>query len=385
MTQSAKPIFLSAYLGILLFGISLTTLGSVAPMLREKFSLDAVQFGTLFSILPFGILSGSLLFGPFADKYGYKLILVLAGGAMFSGFQGIAYAYSVGLLKICVFLFGLGGGAINGASNAVVSDISLTNKSANLSLLGVFFALGALGMPFILGILEKVFSFEVIVSSIGCLALFFTVLFFFTRFPVAKQAHGISFKDMSKLLKDSFIFFVGLFLLCQSSFEAIINNWTTTYLLNKISISTSEALYALSMYVVGMAVMRIILGKLLKEIAPRIILMTSIVFLLCGALLLQLAFSYFISTCGLVLIGAGLAAGFPVMLGFVGDRYTAVSGTAFSIVISIGLIGSMVINYVMGMIVEQYGVHHLITMSFLLTGCMFFFSIVILKNFHNKQ
>ncbi len=118
--QSTRSIFLSAYLGMLLFGISLTTLGSVAPLLREKFAMDAIAFGTLFSILPFGILSGSLLFGPFADKYGYKIILLLAGAAMFAGFQGIAYAQSITVLKICVFLLGLGGGAINGSTKAKV-------------------------------------------------------------------------------------------------------------------------------------------------------------------------------------------------------------------------------------------------------------------------
>ena len=375
---STRSIFFSACLGMLLFGVSLITLGSIAPELREKFSLDAISFGTLFSILPFGILSGSLLFGPFADKYGYKVIFVLSGLLMFAGFQGIAYA-SLGLLKVCVFLFGLGGGAINGATNAVVSDISETNKSANLSLLGVFFAVGALGMPFILGILEKKFSFELIVSSVGYLALLATILFATLRFPVAKRAHGVSFSDVSKLLSDNFLLLIGFFLFCQSSFEAIINNWTTTYLLKKISISTSEALYALSMYVVGMAITRIILGKALKHVAPKTILMASIVLLGTGCLTIQGTSSYFLSTTGLVLIGAGLAAGYPVMLGFAGDRYASVSATAFSLVISMGLAGSMIINYVMGLIVEHYGIQHLITMGLVLTGCMLLFSLTILR------
>lgn len=363
---------------MLLFGVSLITLGSIAPALREKFSLDAISFGTLFSILPFGILSGSLLFGPFADKYGYKVIFVLSGLFMFAGFQGIAYA-SLGLLKVCVFLFGLGGGAMNGATNAVVSDISETNKSANLSLLGVFFAVGALGMPFILGALEKKFSFERIVASVGYLALLATILFATLRFPVAKRAHGVSFSELSKLLSNNFLLLVGFFLFCQSSFEAIINNWTTSYLLNKISISTSEALYALSMYVVGMAIMRIVLGKALKHIPSKTILMASIVLLGTGCFTIQIASSYFLSTTGLVLVGAGLAAGYPIMLGFVGDRFASVSATAFSLVISMGLAGSMIINYVMGLIVEHYGIQHLITMGFVLTGCMLLFSLTILR------
>jgi len=376
---SNRPVFFSAYLGMLLFGVSLITLGSIAPGLQSKFLLDPISFGTLFSILPFGILSGSLLFGPFADKYGYKIILVLSGLSMFAGFQGIAYASSLALLKVCVFLFGLGSGAINGASNALVADISETNKSANLSLLGVFFAIGALGMPFVLGLLEKKFSFEVIVASVGYLAFLGTVLFLVTRFPVAKRSHGVSLSDVSTLLKNGFLMLIGFFLFCQSSFEAIVNNWTTTFLLDKISISTREALYALSMYVVGMAIMRLILGRILKQIEGKTIMLASIVLLVIGCLLMQFASSYYLSVAGLVIIGAGLAAGFPVTLGYVGDRFATVSGTAFSIVISMGLIGSMVINYLMGWMAKQYGIHHLITMGFVLTASMLIFSLLIFQ------
>lgn len=377
--DSKKLIFASAYVGMLLFGVSLITLGSVAPGLREKFSLDAISVGTLFSILPFGILTGSLVFGPFADKYGYKMIFVLAGLGMFAGFQGIAYASSTILLYLCVVIFGLGGGVINGSSNAVVSDVSSTNKSANLSLLGVFFAIGALGMPFILGALEKKYSFETIVASVGYVALFGTILFLFTQFPVAKQSHGVSLSRFWSLLTDSFILLIGFFLFCQSSFEAIINNWATTYLLDKIPVTTSEALYTLSLYVAGMAVMRIILGKLLRQVKPSSALLFSIGLLAIGGLMLQFSSVLVFATAAMVILGAGLAAGYPVTLAYVGDRYAAVSGTAFSIVISIGLVGSMIVNYAMGLIAQRYGVEHMVTVVLVLTAGMLCFFLAILK------
>ena len=376
MTQH-RSVFLSAYIGMLLFGISLITLGSVAPGLRGKFSLDAIAFGMLFSILPFGILAGSLFFGPIADRYGFKIIFLLAGLGMFIGFEGIAYASSLTILKASVFLFGFGGGILNGASNAVVSDISESDKGGNLSFLGVFFALGALGMPFILGILEKKFQFDTIVAGVGYVALLGVALFSATRFPVAKQAHGISIKEVGNLLNDSFLLLVGFFLFCQSSVETIINNWTTTYLLNKISISMSNALYALSLYVLGMAITRIILGKILKRVSSKTILLLSMVLLVIALALIHFGTSFSASTVGLVILGAGLAAGYPVMLGFVGDRYKNLSGTAFSIVISMALLGSMIINYLMGVIVERFGIQHLVTMGFVLTTGMLFFILMV--------
>ena len=91
------PVFIAAFLGMLLFGISLITLGSITPHLKTRFLLDGIAAGTLFSILPVGILAGSLLFGPVCDRYGYKLLLILACMAMFAGFEGIAYAASLGV------------------------------------------------------------------------------------------------------------------------------------------------------------------------------------------------------------------------------------------------------------------------------------------------
>ncbi|MEO5599499.1 MAG: MFS transporter, partial [Cyclobacteriaceae bacterium] len=381
---SNRLIFFSACLGMLLFGISLITLGSVASSLQQKFQLDPITSGTLFSILPVGILAGSLLFGPFSDRYGYKIILLLSCLFIFAGFQGIAYASSIGILKVCIFLFGFGGGAINGATNAVVSDISKKNKSANLSLLGVFFAIGALGMPIILGTLETSFSFESIVSSVGYLPLAISVLYLFTRFPDAKQAQGIPLSKGLKLLQDSRLIAIGFFLFCLSSFEAIINNWTTTYLLHELSIVSSKALYALSLYVVGMACMRLLLGSILRNINSANILTLSFLFLLVGCILLYAVSSYPIGVAGLICIGIGLAAGFPIMLGFVGNLYAEVSGTAFSLVLTIALIGNMLVNFLMGIVVEEYGVSYLTTVAFSLLSIMFLLSLIILKKINTR-
>lgn len=377
--RSTKLVFITACLGMLLFGISLITLGSVATDLREKFQLDAIASGTLFSILPIGILVGSVLFGPFADRYGYKIILVLSCLFIFAGFQGIAWSASLGLLKGCIFLFGFGGGAMNGATNAVVSDISVTNKGANLSLLGVFFAVGALGMPFVMGALKSKFTFGVIVSAVGYIPLAVAVICLLTTFPSPKHAQGVPLARGMSLLGEGVLITIGFFLFCISSFEAIINNWTTTYLSQELSVASSQALYALSLYVVGMAGMRLLLGSVFRNVpAPRILLLSSIA-LFAGCLLLHTAGNYGVAVAGLVLIGVGLAAGFPVMLGFVGNLYAEVSGTAFSIVLTIALIGNMLVNFAMGVIAERWGVEHLTTVAFVLLAAMFVLALAILK------
>lgn len=375
-----KLLFWAACSGMLFFGICLITLGSVVAGLKEKYQLDEISSGTMFSIMPFGILTGSLIFGPFCDKYGYKILLALSCFFMFAGFEGIAFAPSQAILKICIFLFGLGGGAVNGATNALVADISDKDKGANLSLLGAAFGLGALGMPLLLGVLEGKFNYEIILSFVGLATFAVGVFYLLIQFPPPKQASGFPLKYGMNLIKDKLLILIAFFLFCQSSFEAIINNWTTTYLTSELSILPGKALYALSLFVAGMTIMRLILGSILRNIAPAKTWIISFSMILLGLIFLATVKSFTPSLAGLFLLGAGLAAGFPVMLGFVGNCYRELSGTAFSLVLVIALFGNMLVNYCMGIIAQAYGIHHLITVAFAELVIMIALCTAILKN-----
>ena len=372
------PVFLAACFGMLLFGISLITLGSITPHLKAKFLLDDVAAGTLFAILPIGILAGSLLFGPVCDRYGYKLLLILACLGMFAGFEGIAYASSLGVLKLCIFIFGLGGGVINGATNAVVADISDVNKGANLSLLGVFFGAGALGMPLVLALLSKTFQPFQVIAVVGWLTLIVSFIYVFIRFPSAKQQATAAAK-WSSLVKPLLVL-IAFFLFCQSSLEAIINNWTTTYLISRGAMSESNALYALSLHIVGMITMRLLTGSVFRSVSQVKMMWACLVLLFAGIFLMQLHGKGLIIA-GLVLSGAGLAGGFPIMLGFVGERFATLSGTAFSFVFAVALIGNMLINYAMGFIVHHYGIQHLTTVCYVEIGIMVLLFLFIVQKF----
>jgi MFS family permease len=375
-----KIIFWAACIGILFFGMGITTLGSVKHGLEQKYLLDEIASGTLFSILPFGILLGSLLFGPFCDKYGYKILLSLTCFSMFIGFEGIAYSPSHSLLKLSIFLFGLGGGAINGATSALVSDISDKDKGANLSLLGVFFGIGALGMPFLLGILENQFSYEVILSVAGFATLAVGIFYLLIKFPPAKQGQGFPVAKSLSLFKDSVLILIAFFLFCQSAFEAIINNWTTTFLTSGLAVPQNKALYALSLFVVGMTAMRLLLGSIFRNTSLKKLWIGAFSMIFLGLIFLFIGKYFYLSVAGLILLGAGLAGGFPLMLGLVGDRYKELSGTAFSLVFVIALLGNMLINYGMGIIAQLYGIRHLITVAFIEMIVMIILCYNILKN-----
>jgi hypothetical protein len=66
----------------------------------------------------------------------------------------------------------------------------------------------------------------------------------------------------------------------------------------------------------------------------------------------------------------GLAAGFPVILGYIGQLYPHLSGTAFSIAFVIALAGNTLINYTFGRIAARYNISYLPLMVIACTACM---------------
>jgi len=354
-------VFAAACIGLLLFGIVLISLGSLLPSLTKKFLMDEISAGSLATLLPFGILAGSIIFGPIVDRYGHKGLLIICSLLVLLGLEGIAFADSFFILQASIFIIGFGGGVLNGGTNALVADISSEGKGANLSLLGVFFGVGALGMPAVLGILSKYFSYESIIAGIG-LFIILPVLFFISiKFPEPKQPQGLPIRQSFNLIKNPVLIIFGFILFFESGMEGIVNNWTTTFLINDIKANPEDALFALSYLVLGLTLTRLLLGGLLKKVSSSLVLFISIGIVLIGSLIIIYSSSYSLALLGLIILGVGFAAIFPVILGYVGDIYSNLSGTAFSIVFVIALVGNMIMNYLMGIIAHSYGIKHFTT------------------------
>ena len=380
-----SQVFTAACIGLLLFGIMLVTLGSILPSLASKFKMNEMSSGKLVSILPIGIIAGSLVFGPVADRYGYKMMFIITTQLMALAFEGLAFANSFWLLQISIFVLGFGGGIINGATNAVVADISSEDKGANLSLLGAFFGMGALGMPLLLSILSKRFEYPYILSLVGVFMLLTVIYFIAVKFPVPKHAQGFPLKEGIKLLNQPALLLTSFFLFFQSGAESLINNWTTTFFQADLKFSEKDSLFALSCYLGGLTVTRLLLGKLLKKISSFSILMISLLLAVAGGFLLLYSHTYTYSLTALIIIGAGFAASFPVILGYIGHIYANLSGTAFSIAFVIGLTGNTLINYFFGLLSNKYGTKQLPVLILCVIGCLLVQILLIKRNFSSPK
>lgn len=354
-SHSNNLIFIAASLAMLLFGIVLISLGSVLPHLREQFKLSDLSTGSLLSILPFSLLLGSLVFGPLVDRYGYKIVLLVCSLLIFAGLEGIALTGDLWILRISIFLIGLGGGAINGGANALAADTAEGDRGARLSFLGVFFGIGALGVPFLLGLLTNILPYHKILFWIGIFVLLPVGVYLLIDFPPPKNPQGFPLKDARRLLKDPWIILTGFILFIQSGMEGLANNWSTTFLQENKEILSKQALFSLTCLVAGMTAMRLILGWALQHMRSGLVLVLSVGLSVTGSMVILLTEAQFANYAGMAILGAGLSACFPVIMGQVAGKYTRLSGTALSVVLVLALLGNMLCNYGMGFIAQSLG------------------------------
>lgn len=372
-----RVLFAASCVAMLIFGIVMAVLGAVLPSLIITFGLEMGYAGSFFTLLTLGMLVGSLIFGPLVDRFGYKWVLVLSTAIIFLGFLGMALAPVVLLLTVSLVLIGFGGGVINGGANALVADTSIGPRGAGLSFLGVFFGIGAFGIPLVLGSLLDIFTYRAIIATVGTLFLLPMLFFLFLRYPRPKHAAGFPVAEALRLTKEKPLLLFGAILFLQSGLEMTVGGWTATYMQDEMGATAQRAVIYLSLYWLGMTVARIGIGSVLERIGSARILYISLLVSFTGALLLLLAPSAPVAVIGAVLLGAGFAAVFPVTLGLVGDAYSHLSGTAFSMVLAIGLLGGMSIPWMTGITADSVGLRTaLYVIPVALTGILLLFRVV---------
>jgi len=352
---SDRAVFAAACLGMLLFGVTLTTLGAVLPPLIARYGLEKADAGSLLALMSVGILTGSLIFGPVVDRFGYRSVLVTGALLVGLGLAAIAWAPAPTLLTPVMLLFGCGGGLLNGATNALVADITPEGRESGLALLGVFFGIGALGVPLVLGLLLEWATYTAIVGGVALLVVVPLLDFVAVRFPPPKQARGFPLARVGALLGDATLLLVGLSLFFQSGMEITLGGWSAQYVREVLGLSEERSILVLSLFWVGMVAARLVLTRLLRFRPAATVFPVFLALALTGAGLLLAVQSIAAAGAGLFLLGFGLAAGFPILLGFLGGLYRDLTGTAFSAVFVMALVGGSLLPYLTGVLGDRQG------------------------------
>ncbi|MDR0541001.1 MAG: MFS transporter [Dysgonamonadaceae bacterium] len=339
------PVFIAACAGLAFFGVTMLALGPVLSHLGEGAN-------ALPATLSIGIIAGTVIFGPVVDKFGYKWLLITGSALALIGIQGLAQFSALPALHASMLMLGVGGGILNGETNALVSEIYDDNtRGGRLSVLGAFYCIGALSWTLLNYFIKDHFTLPLNIVSV--IMGLFIVFFIAIQFPKPKPYVSVSFSKTLGLLKYPALVLFAALLFFQSGFEGIAGNFTIRFLEGVHGTAADAATLSLTWFTVGMLVGRLFLPCLMKKLGDS----ATLCLYLCVALG-GVAFLYFASPIAWVyaataLLGFGVGATYPVVFNYLGGSFKEMSGTVFSIAIFIALWGQFAFNKITGIWFDQ--------------------------------
>ncbi|MGH9755511.1 MAG: MFS transporter, partial [Blastocatellia bacterium] len=251
---------------------------------------------------------------------------------------------------------GLGGGALNGATNALVNDISPERRGAALNRLGICFGLGALITPSLIGALKERLGLEPIIYLFAFFTLAPLALCAVVAFPPPKHHDGLPRRELLAVLRNPLLYLFALLLFFQSGNELALGGWLSTYLAERFGVDAGQAAFALAGYWAAIMAGRAICGALSHRIKAESLVRASALLALAAVAGLQFAPSRAAAVGAVILIGLGLAAIFPTTLAQAGETFAQFSGTAFSVIFVVALSGGMTAPWLVGKIAQTHSI-----------------------------
>jgi len=351
--SAAARLQASAWAGIFVFGIVMAILGAILPSLFERVGFGAGAAGNLFLTMNFAMLATTVFFGPLVDRFGFKSLLAVSAFLVALAFFLLSRAASYGLILAAAVVLGLGGGGLNGGANALTSDLHEGEKRGTaLNVLGIFFGFGALSIPFLIGTLRELLGVPTILLIATGLGLLPVVIYIVLPFPRAKQAQGFPIKEAARIARSPLLWLCAFILFFQSGNEFTAGGWISTYLQRTHGLGADAAALALAAYWAAIMLGRLLSSRLVRRLRSETLILGSAALALAAAALMALAPSGAAAAAGAVLLGLGFAAIYPTTLAIVGGRFAALTGTAFSVAIAVGLVGGMLAPWLAGRIAE---------------------------------
>jgi MFS transporter, FHS family, glucose/mannose:H+ symporter len=356
-TVPRARLFAAAALAMIVFGMLIAMLGALfgLPAMRERLGVDLAEQGNLFGILSAGLLVSSAIAGPAIDRFGNKPVLVSAAAMVTAALVAFATANGFSAAAAAALLLGVGGGWLNTASNAVVSDVFPEDRGRMLNVLGMFFGVGALFVPLVVAAALDRLSITGIMLLCAGVAGTAALASALPRFPPPREGASFSVVEMLRVGRDPGVLLLAVLLLFESSNESALSGWTSTYV-GAMGWTPRAATAVLVGYWITAIAGRALAARAQSWMAKeRLVIAYSILSIVGCAVLLASAGWLPGLALGALATSLGLSGIYPTVLAIAGDRYHRFAGTIFGFLFTVGNSGNILSPLALGHISQAFG------------------------------
>ena len=261
-------------------------INNFAPLLfltfHETYGISLTLIGTMITV-NFGIqLLVDLLASKFADKIGYRKLIVAAHALAASGLILLAVLprvapHPVAGLFTAAAVYAVGGGLIEVLVSPIVEACPYDNKKSMMSLLHSFYCWGQVGVVAFSSLYFFIFGIEnwhILAFVWAAVPLLNAVLFAFV--PIYQLNEGGESFGLRKLLSSGSFLLFALLMVCAGSSETAISQWASAFAESGLGISkTLGDLAGPCMFGALMGISRVIFSKFGEKINLRAALLVG--------------------------------------------------------------------------------------------------------------
>jgi fucose permease len=340
---------------MLLVGWTSLLVPSLIRSIEHDFAQTDAAIGVLFFVNSIAYAGGSMGGGLLTERFGRRVVLPTAVALMVIGLLGMALVPAWAAFLAFGLPLGLGSGGIDGGANGLILDLYPTSRGRALNLLHLFFSLGALASPLIVGrLIEAGVAWQAVLGGTALAAVVVVVLLAVAELPSGRHARpdtaavagpsriGISFPLLA----------LAIAIACYVAAEVGVSDWLVRFLATAtIGLATSSLALFWGCLALGRVVSAVLGDRFDHARFAAISSFVSSAALVAAVIVPSLPAS-------IVLFGVvGFAFGpiYPLIIAVAGDRFPARAAAVSGFLSGCAIIGAIVYPPVMGFVSDGAG------------------------------
>jgi len=366
--------------GFFVSGLLFAFLGAILPAWGYHIEADYITVGNYFLGLNLGLLVSARTAQFLLARKGIRPVLVWASALGCAAFLFLAMAPpgSGPLWKVVgVFLVGLSAGGVNTTVFRAITPIYQHEPAATVNLAGAFFGLGCLVTSLLVAGAFYVYTVPSILIFLGLIPAFFAGIYAKAGYESIPPPPRPTWRQAFEDFKSPGALLFSLLLFIQFGNEWSVAGWLTLFLIQRLGVSPETSLNMLAMYWFTLLVARTAFQWLLPRVRHGRLLFASGLSTVFGCSILLFTNNLFGAGVGILLLSAGFAAVYPLVVEKIGDRFPYYHPGLFNGIFSLAMTGGLLAPWTLGFYAKWWGIRVVMLLP-LIGACAVFLLLVLI-------
>jgi FHS family glucose/mannose:H+ symporter-like MFS transporter len=351
----SRRLRIIGYLAFTLIGWSGLLVPSLIRSIEHDFSQTDAGLGIFYFVGALSWATGGLSAGFLTERLGRRVTLPLAAGLLGLGLTALALAPSWPLFVLATVPLSLGGGGIDAGVNGLFLDLH-PGFSGPVNMLHFFFSVGALGAPFVVGVVVAAgVAWPAIPLGSAVVALLVGRLLLSVKVASGRRAHPAQAARGSapRALLGIPLLMLAMGIGCYVAAEMGTSNWLVRFL---ASAPLTTATASLSLFWGGIAAGRLLGSRYADRFDP--VTFATVCALIAGIAGIAAVLVPSVPASIVLFTVAGLGQGpiYPMIMTVAGTLYPGRSGAVSGLLTGAGVLGGLIYPPVIGFISVTAGI-----------------------------